>query len=84
MFHQGRQRRSTFRWTAHKRLRHWSPQRASCRGYCRALPVLAVGVGADWVGFPTTVSTLAVAVTVTALSLVACLLRPHRVLTVTE
>jgi hypothetical protein len=47
-----------------------------------ALPVLAVGVGADWVGLPTAVSTLAVAVTVTALSLVAHLLRPRRVLTV--
>ena len=43
-----------------------------------ALPVLAVGVGADWVGLPTAVSALAVAVTVTALSLVACLLRPDR------
>jgi hypothetical protein len=43
-----------------------------------ALPVLAVGVGADWVGLPTAVSALAVAVTVTAPSLVACLLRPDR------
>jgi MFS family permease len=47
-----------------------------------ALPVLAVGVGADWVGLPTAVSTLAVAVTVTALSLVARLLRPHQVSTI--
>jgi hypothetical protein len=38
-----------------------------------ALPVLAVGLGADWVGLPTAVSALAVAVTVTALSLVLCL-----------
>lgn len=43
-----------------------------------ALPVLAVGVGADWVGLPTAVSALAVAVTVSALSLLACLLRPDR------
>jgi MFS family permease len=47
-----------------------------------ALPVLAVGMGADWVGLPTAVSTLAVAVTVTALSLVTRLLRPHRVSTI--
>ena len=44
-----------------------------------ALPVLGVGVGADWVGLPTAVSALAVAVTLAALSLVARLLRPHRV-----
>jgi hypothetical protein len=37
--------------------------------------VLGVGVGADWVGLPTAVSILAVVVTVTALSLVARLLR---------
>jgi MFS family permease len=43
-----------------------------------ALPVLAVGVGADWVGLPAAVSALAVAVTVTALSLIACLLRRDR------
>jgi MFS family permease len=36
-----------------------------------ALPVLAVGVSADWVGLPAAVATLAVAVTVVALSLVA-------------
>jgi hypothetical protein len=47
-----------------------------------ALPVLAVGMGADWVGLPTAVSTLAVAVTVTALSLVTRLLGPHRVSTI--
>jgi hypothetical protein len=43
-----------------------------------ALPVLAVGVGADWVGLSTAVSALAVAVTVSALSLLACLLRTDR------
>lgn len=43
-----------------------------------ALPVLAVGVSADWVGLPAAVSTLAVAVTVSALVLVARLRRPHR------
>jgi len=47
-----------------------------------ALPVLAVGVAADWVGLPTAVSTLALAVTVTALGLVTGLLRPHRVSTI--
>lgn len=47
-----------------------------------ALPALAVGVGADWVGLPTAVSTLAVALTVTALSLIVRLLRPHQVSTV--
>ena len=47
-----------------------------------ALPVLAVGVGADWVGLPTAVSTLAVAVTVTTLSLVVRLFRPHQVSTI--
>ena len=43
-----------------------------------ALPVLAVGVVTDWVGLPTAVSALAVAVTVAALGLIAHLLRPHR------
>jgi MFS family permease len=38
-----------------------------------ALPVLAVGVGADWVGLPTAVSALAVAVTAAVLCLVACM-----------
>jgi MFS family permease len=49
-----------------------------------ALPVLAVGVGADWAGLPMAVSTLAVAVTATALSMVACLLRSHRVSTIND
>jgi MFS family permease len=43
-----------------------------------ALPVLAVGVGADWVGLPTAVSALAVAVTIAALGLIAHLLRSRR------
>ena len=47
-----------------------------------ALPVLAVGVSADWVGLPTAVSTLAVAVTTAALSVVFRLPRPHRMSTV--
>jgi MFS family permease len=47
-----------------------------------AIPVLAVGVGADWVGLPAAVSALAVAVTLTALSLVARSLRPHPVSTI--
>jgi MFS family permease len=46
-----------------------------------ALPVLAVGVGADWVGLPAAVSTLAVAVTIAALSLTVHFLRSHRVST---
>jgi MFS family permease len=44
-----------------------------------SLPVLAVGVSADWVGLPTAVSALAVIVTVLAIGLVARLLRSHRV-----
>jgi MFS family permease len=44
-----------------------------------AVPVLAVGVGADWVGLPAAVSALAVAVTVAALGQVAGLLRSYRV-----
>lgn len=47
-----------------------------------AVPVLAVGVSADWIGLPTAVSTLAVVVTVAALSLVVRLLRSHRVSTI--
>lgn len=47
-----------------------------------ALPVLAVGVSADWVGLPAAVSTLAVAVTIAALSVVFRLLRSHRMSTV--
>jgi MFS family permease len=43
-----------------------------------ALPVLAVGMGADWVGLPTAVSVLAAAVIVAALSVLACLLRLDR------
>jgi MFS family permease len=49
-----------------------------------ALPVLAVGVSADWIGLPTAVSTLAVVVTVAALSLITRLLRSHRVSTINE
>jgi MFS family permease len=47
-----------------------------------ALPVLAVGVGADWVGLPAAVSTLAAAVTVAAFGLVARLLRSNGVSTI--
>lgn len=47
-----------------------------------ALPVLAVGVSADWVGLPTAVSTLAVVVTIAALSLTARLRRSQRVSTI--
>ena len=43
-----------------------------------AIPVLGVGVSADWIGLPAAVSTLAVAVTVAALSLVARLYRHQR------
>jgi MFS family permease len=43
-----------------------------------ALPVLAVGVSADWIGLPAAVSVLALAVTVAALSLVVRLLAPIR------
>ncbi len=47
-----------------------------------AIPVLGVGVSADWIGLPAAVSTLAVAVTVAALILVACMRQPHRVSTI--
>lgn len=43
-----------------------------------SLPVLAVGMGADWVGLPTAVSALAVAVTGAALSLVTGFFRPDQ------
>ena len=49
-----------------------------------ALPVLGVGVSADWIGLPAAVSTLAVAVTVAALTLVARLYRHHRVSTISD
>ena len=47
-----------------------------------AIPVLGVGVSADWIGLPAAVSTLAVVVTVAALSLVARLYRHQRMSTV--